>query len=292
MNRANVARFAPSPTGRLHLGHAYAALFAWQKAQEFGGKFILRIEDIDVARCREEFVSGITEDLSWLGLSWELPVRRQSEHLHDYRAALDRLRGQGLLYPCFCTRKEIIVEVAAAGYAPHPLASGTDGVIYPGTCRNLSINERAERMTKMEHYCWRLDIARASQSVGALYWYDHDLGTIAARPTDYGDVVLARKDTPTAYHLAVTVDDALQGVSCVTRGTDLLRATDIHRLLQALLGLPTPDYHHHKLLTDLNGKRYAKRDQAITLQSLREHGKTAAEVVAMAGYCPLSKKGA
>jgi glutamyl-Q tRNA(Asp) synthetase len=292
MNRTYVTRFAPSPTGRLHLGHAYAAFFAWREAQESGGRFILRIEDIDSARCREEYVAGITEDLSWLGLIWEQPVRRQSEHLDDYRAALDRLRGQGLLYPCFCTRKEIIAEVAAAGYAPHPLAMGTDGVVYPGTCRNLSVTERAERMAQTEHYCWRLDIVRASHSVGSLCWYDHNLGNVVARPTDYGDVVLARKDTPTAYHLAVTVDDALQNINCVTRGTDLLRATDIHRLLQALLGLPTPDYHHHKLLTDPTGKRFAKRDQAVTLQSLRQQGKTASEVAALAGYCPPSKKGA
>ena len=287
MTPQTVTRFAPSPTGRLHLGHAYAACFAWRKARELGGesggRFLLRIEDIDATRCREEFVAGIFEDLAWLGLRWEQPVRRQSEHFEDYRAALDRLRTQDFLYPCFCTRKGIITEVAAAGYAPHQQAMGPEGLVYPGTCRNLSPAARTERMAGGAQYCWRLDIARANAQVGELCWHDHDQGKIVARPTDYGDVVLARKDTPTAYHLAVTVDDALQGVTCVTRGTDLFRATDIHRLLQALLDLPVPEYHHHKLLADPLGKRYAKRDQAMTLQALRAQGKTPQDIATLVG---------
>ncbi|MGB4100349.1 MAG: tRNA glutamyl-Q(34) synthetase GluQRS [Alphaproteobacteria bacterium] len=278
-----VTRFAPSPTGRLHLGHAYAALFAARKARESGGRFLLRIEDIDATRCREEFIAGIYEDLTWLSLTWEHPVRRQSEYFADYRTALDRLRARNFLYPCFCSRKEIQTEVAAAGHAPHQHMLGPEGTVYPGTCRNLSAAERDARMTSEGQYCWRLDIARAAASVGELVWHDHDQGRIVARPTDYGDVVLARKDTPTSYHLAVTVDDALQGVTCVTRGMDLFRATDIHRLLQALLNLPVPAYHHHKLLTDPQGKRYAKRDQAVTLQALREQGKRSQEVTAMTG---------
>ena len=278
-----VTRFAPSPTGRLHLGHAYAALFARRKARESGGRFLLRIEDIDAARCREEFVAGIDEDLSWLGLRWEQPVRRQSAHLDAYRAALDRLRARGFLYPCFCSRKEIMAEVAAAGHAPHQQMSGPDSMVYPGTCRDLRPSERAARMAEATQHCWRLDIARAGAEAGELVWHDHDQGRIVARPADYGDVVLARKDTPTAYHLAVTVDDALQGVTCVTRGTDLFRATDIHRLLQALLDLPVPEYHHHKLLTDPLGKRYAKRDHAVALQALREQGKRPQDIAAMVG---------
>lgn len=272
-----VTRFAPSPTGRLHLGHAHSALFAAAQAGS-GGRFLLRIEDIDPGRCREEFIDGIFEDLAWLGLEWERPVRRQSQHLDDYRAALARLDGMGVLYPCFCTRKDIADEVARAGHAPH----GPDGVLYPGLCRHMDAAERADRLASGAPYALRLDMAAACARVGALRWHDRCAGEQIATPDIFGDVVLARKDTPTSYHLAVTVDDALQGVTLVTRGEDLFAASHVHRLLQALLELPVPDYHHHRLLTDERGKRFAKRDRSLTLQSLREAGHSAEQVRAMA----------
>lgn len=273
-----VTRFAPSPTGRLHLGHAHSALFAAAQAGN-GGRFLLRIEDIDPGRCRTDFIDGIIEDLAWLGLDWEQPVRRQSEHLDDYRAALARLADMGLLYPCFCTRKDIAAEVARAGHAPH----GPDGVLYPGLCRALSPAEQSERIDSGAAYALRLDMAAAIERAGALEWHDRAAGQQRATPEIFGDVVLARKDTPTSYHLAVSVDDALQGVTLVTRGEDLFAATHVHRLLQALLGLPVPEYHHHRLLTDENGKRFAKRDRSLTLASLREAGHSPAEVRRMAG---------
>jgi len=279
MHQPPTTRFAPSPTGRLHLGHAYSALFAFQQAQ--GGRFILRIEDIDSGRCREDFVGGIVEDLAWLGLEWQQPVRRQSQHLDDYRAALARLDGMGLLYPCFCTRKDIADEVARAGHAPH----GPDGVLYPGLCRHLSAAERAERMAAGQPFALRLDMAAAMAVAGRLSWHDVEAGTVTATPELFGDVVLARKDTPTSYHLAVTVDDALQGATLVTRGRDLFDATHVHRLLQALLGLEVPVWHHHRLLTDDSGKRYAKRDRSLTLQALRQAGNTPEDVRAMVKVC-------
>lgn len=275
---AIIARFAPSPTGFLHLGHAYSALLAWRAARQAGGRFLLRIEDIDRARCREEFVNAISEDLAWLGLDWDGAVRRQSEHCDDYRAALDRLIDAGLVYPCFCTRAAIKAEVARAVDAPQ----GEVGVLYPGTCRQLSDDERAQRLGAGEGFALRLDVARAMAQTGALDWEEDGRGRIVARPETLGDVVLARKDTPTSYHLAVTVDDALQGVTLVTRGADLFTATHIHRLLQALLDLPVPRYRHHRLLTDASGKRFAKRDKALTLRALREAGRTPEEVRAMA----------
>lgn len=271
-------RFAPSPTGYLHLGHAYSALFAARAAGP-GGRFLLRIEDIDPTRCRPEYTTTILEDLAWLGLRWEEPVRVQSEHFADYRAALDRLDGAGLLYPCFCTRAAIQAEIARSSEAPH----GPDGLLYPGTCRHLSPAERARRMAAGTPYALRLDMARASAGLGDLAWSDGARGEIQATPQAFGDVVLARKETPASYHLAVTVDDALQGVTLVTRGEDLFAATHVHRLLQALLGLPTPRYHHHALLLSADGKRLAKRDRAATLRDLRAAGKTAAEVRTMAG---------
>ena len=273
-----VTRFAPSPTGFLHRGHAYSALFAFEAAQRMGGTFLLRSEDIDPVRCKSEFTEAIFEDLRWLGLIWPEPVRRQSEHLADYAAALERLRARGVLYPCFCTRRVIEAEVAAAGHAPHLAVSGPDGVVYPGTCRNLSADERMERLASAGQANWRLDVTKALALTGPLRWYDRARGDIEAHPQDFGDVVLARKDVPTSYHLSVTVDDHLQGVTLVTRGEDLFRATDIHRLLQALLGYKTPSYHHHPLLTDAAGKRYAKRDRAETLRELRAAGMTAQAV--------------
>lgn len=274
-----VTRFAPSPTGFLHLGHAYSALFAWVCARGAGGRFLLRIEDIDRSRCRPKFTDAILEDLAWLGLEWDGPVRRQSEHFDDYSGALDRLQAMGLIYPCFCTRSEIQAEIAAAEAAPH----GSEGPLYPGTCRGLSAEDQQARITAGKSYALRIDMAQAAARAGPLDWEDAEAGRVAADPLSHGDVVLARKDTPTSYHLAVTVDDALQGVTLVTRGRDLFGATHVQRLLQALLELPTPRYWHHRLLTDASGKRFAKRDRSLTLRALRDSGKTPAEVRELAG---------
>lgn len=268
-----VSRFAPSPTGKLHVGHAYSAILAHDYARARGGRFLLRIEDIDPGRTREEFVAGIEEDLAWLGLAWDGEVVRQSRRLPLYAAALDRLKAQGLVYPCFCTRSAIAAEIAASAAAPHPGsgsgAGGPDGPLYPGTCRRLSPQERGARMA--EPHAWRLDAARAGAAAGPLFWRDGDT-EVRAEPGTFGDVVLARKDAPVSYHLAVTVDDAAQGVTDVVRGRDLFAATHVHRLLQALLDLPTPRYRHHALLTDAEGNRLAKRHGAPTLASLREDG--------------------
>jgi len=277
---AIVTRFAPSPTGRLHLGHAYSALFAEAAARQPNGRFLLRIEDIDPARCRPEFEQGILEDLAWLGLQWETPVRRQSDHLGDYRAALERLESAGLLYPCFCSRKEIQAEIARAVVAPH----GPEGPLYPGTCRALSASERKSRISLGRPYALRLDVAAGLARTGPLTWQDLDRGVILAEPRLLGDVVLGRRDAPASYHLAVSLDDDLQGVNLVTRGEDLLAATHIHRLLQSLLDLATPAYRHHRLLTDDKGERLAKRDGALTLAALRQAGHAPAEVRAMTGF--------
>jgi glutamyl-Q tRNA(Asp) synthetase len=271
--RAVVTRFAPSPTGRLHLGHAYSALLAWRLAREAGGAFLLRIEDIDRARCRDEFVADIVEDLAWLGLDWDGAVRRQSEHFADYRAALDRLDAEGLTYPCFCTR----ADIARAASAPH----GSDGPVYPGTCRDLTPAERRRRIATGDAYALRLDVARALDRTGPLDWFDADVGLVAADPLALGDVVLARKDIPASYHLAVTIDDAIQGVTLVTRARDLFEATHLHRLLQTLLDLPVPRWRHHALLTDASGKRFAKRDHAASLRDLRAAGTTPETIRAM-----------
>ncbi|MBI1273062.1 MAG: tRNA glutamyl-Q(34) synthetase GluQRS [Alphaproteobacteria bacterium] len=280
-----VTRFAPSPTGHLHLGHAYSALYAAQAAQQAGGKFLLRIEDIDPTRCRPNYTEDLLEDLAWLGLVWEYPVRNQSKHMADYEAALNRLRGMGLIYPCFCTRREIEAEVAAAGHAPHlPSRGGPDGAVYPGICRGMDAAEADIRIKSGDGHSFRLDMEKAAAMTGPLVWQDRERDTVTAQPQDFGDIVLARKETPTSYHLSVTVDDALQGVTLVTRGEDLLRATDIHRLLQALLGYETPAYDHHKMLSNREGERLSKRDGALTLRQLRAAGHSAAEVRAMAGF--------
>ncbi|MBR9972581.1 tRNA glutamyl-Q(34) synthetase GluQRS [Magnetospirillum sp. J10] len=278
-------RFAPSPTGLLHLGHAYGALFAQDQARRRKGRFLLRLEDIDPGRCRAEFAAAIIDDLRWLGLDWDAPIRRQSEHLEEYRRLLARLAARGLLYPCFCTRKDIEAEIARSGHAPH----GPDGALYPGLCRSLSADQRAEKQAAGQTCALRLDMAAAIAQTGTLWWHDHHAGRIAAQPELFGDVVLARKDTPTSYHLAVTWDDALQQVTLVTRGQDLFAATHVHRLLQALLELPTPQYHHHPLRTDSQGRRYAKRDKALTIAALRAAGRSPAEIQALAGFIPLSK---
>ena len=261
-----VTRFAPSPTGRLHLGHAFSAIQAHDRARVARGRFLLRIEDIDGTRSREEHVAGILDDLAWLGLPWDGAVVRQSRRLPHYHAALDRLRAAGLVYPCFCTRADIAREVAASLSAPH----GGDGPPYPGTCRRLSIGERAARMD--ESHAWRLDVARAAALAGPLSWQDGIARTITADPLPQGDVILARKDAPASYHLAVTIDDAAQAITHVVRGVDLFAATHVHRLLQALLALPTPVYHHHPLLADTHGRRLAKRHGAPALADLRAAG--------------------
>jgi glutamyl-Q tRNA(Asp) synthetase len=261
-----VSRFAPSPSGRLHLGHAFSALLAYDFARGRGGAFLLRIEDIDPGRSRPEHVDSILEDLAWLGIDWDGEIVFQSERLDLYAEALDRLGQAGLVYPCFCTRSAIAAEIAASAAAPH----GPDGPLYPGTCRRLPAGER-ERRRAREPHAWRLDVARATAKAGPLYWRDGDT-EVQAEPGVHGDVVLARKDAPVSYHLAVTVDDWAQGVTDVVRGRDLYAATDIHRLLQALLGLPTPLYHHHPLLLGADGRRLAKRHGAPTLAELRESG--------------------
>lgn len=261
-----VSRFAPSPTGRLHLGHAFSALLAHDYARTRDGSFLLRIEDIDPGRARNEHVDAIIEDLAWLGLEWDGEILFQSERLELYAEALDRLKAAGLVYPCFCTRAAIAAEIAASAAAPH----GPDGPLYPGTCRALAREER-ERRAAAEPHAWRLDVARAAAAAGPLYWRDGDT-EVQAEAERHGDVVLARKDAPVSYHLAVTVDDAAQGVTDVVRGRDLYAATDVHRLLQALLDLPTPHYRHHPLLLDAEGRRLAKRHGAPTLHDLREAG--------------------
>lgn len=269
-----VTRFAPSPTGELHLGHAYSALFA----ASIGDRFLLRIEDIDTPRIKPEFEQAIFEDLAWLGLEWETPVLRQSEHFEIYQNALGQLQSKGLLYPCFCSRRDIRAEIKRSGGAPH----GDEGPLYPGTCRAISESERTRRMEE-EPFALRLDAAAALQSSGPLVWSDAEKGAIDVTMDGMGDVVLARKESPASYHLAVTIDDHLQSITLVTRGDDLFPSTHVHRLLQALLGLSTPAYHHHRMLTGDNGLRLSKRDQSLTLRALREARKTAAEVRAMAG---------
>lgn len=275
-----VTRFAPSPTGYLHIGSAFSALVAAAAADRTGGRFLVRIEDTDRGRCRDEFEAQTLDDLAWLGLTWERTVRRQSEHKDEYADVLTRLREQGLLYPCFCTRKEIAAEIDDAGLAPH----GPDGPVYPGTCRGLSAAERQERIAKGEAFAERLDMTRALDRTGPLKWRDESAGVVDARPERFGDVVLARKDTWPAYHLAVVWDDHIQGVTLVTRGGDLFDATDVHRLLQALLDLDVPAYRHHRLLLGPDGKRLAKRDKSVTLKDLRAAGKTPDDIRTMIGW--------
>jgi glutamyl-Q tRNA(Asp) synthetase len=275
-----VTRFAPSPTGHLHLGHAHSALLGFRTAKDNGGRFLLRIEDIDRARCRAEFETALCEDLTWLGLDWELPVRRQSDQFDDYRAALARLDALGVLYPCFCSRKDI----ASAASAPH----AGEGTIYPGTCRELHPDLVAARKSRGDPFALRLDVARALTRTGPLLFWE--TGTdgrwreIRAEPERLGDTVLGRRDIPASYHLCATLDDHLQGITLVIRGEDLRPATHIHRLLQALLGLATPCYSHHVLLVNESGERLSKRDGAVTLRSLRATGMSAGAVRAMAGF--------
>ncbi|MBW8296242.1 tRNA glutamyl-Q(34) synthetase GluQRS [Sphingopyxis sp.] len=258
-----LTRFAPSPTGDLHLGHAYSAVLAHDAARAAGGQYLIRIDDIDGSRSREEYVGASLADLAWLGLGWDSEPVRQSARLGDYAAALGTLRARDLVYPCFCTR----ADIAASLSAPH----GPSGAVYPGTCRTLSKTEQQRRMAAEPH-CWRLDMARAVTNVGGLTWEEQGEGPRPADPLAHGDIVLARKDAPASYHLASTLDDAAMGVTHVIRGADLIAATDVHRLLQALLDLPTPLYHHHALVCGSDGKRLAKRDAAASLAALRATG--------------------
>jgi len=271
-------RFAPSPTGWLHLGHAFAAIKAYEAAQ--GGRFLLRIEDLDQGRARAEYETAIREDLAWLGLAWEQPVLRQSTRSEAYRAALAALTRSGLVYPCFCSRSQISQEIERAAEAPR----GPAGAPYPGTCRSLSPNQRQVRLARGEAFALRLDAATAAAQAGALTFTElgcgpnAERGVIPVEPALLGDIVLARKHLPAAYHLAVVVDDAFQGVTVVTRGNDLFSATHVQRLLQSRLGLPSPLYAHHRLILDAEGKKFSKRDSAITLRSLRAAGLEPADI--------------
>ena len=270
-----VTRFAPSPTGELHLGSAYSAWTGWHRAREAGGRFLVRIEDIDIRRCKREFETAILADLKWLGFNWNGEVRRQSEHFATYGKVLDQLGMRGLIYPCFCSRSAIERELAASANAPH----GPDGPLYPGTCRHLSIQERRDRIAAGQEHCLRLDAERAAKEAGPYHFIDETLGRVTGEPLLMGDFVIARKDTPTSYHLSVTVDDHLQGVTLVTRGEDVQPSTHVHVLLQRLLGYDTPLYAHHRLLLGPDGKRLAKRHQSASIRALRDGGRTPADVL-------------
>ena len=282
-----VYRFAPSPNGYLHLGHAFSALVNFELAGAAGGRFLLRIEDIDAARCRPDYEQAIYQDLAWLGIAWEEPVWRQSAHFDDDRAALARLDELGLVYPSFESRGEILRLVAEReAHAPWP--RDPDGApLYPGDARTLLPRERRQRMEMGEPYALRLDMAAAIARTGPLTWRESgptsETGTVAARPQMWGDVVLARKETPTSYHLAVVIDDARQGVTDVVRGQDLFWSTSVHRLLQALLGLPAPNYHHHRLILDGDGNKLSKSTRATALRALRDGGATPTDIRRMVG---------
>jgi len=284
-----VFRFAPSPNGHLHLGHAYSALVNDDMARQCDGRLLLRIEDIDAARCRPEYEAAICEDLRWLGIDWQHDVRRQSEHFGDYQSAVNKLEAMGLLYPAFESRSEIAALVAERDRQGH-WPRDPDGVpLYPGRARKMPKAERERRRREGEPFALRLATDAAVAQAGVLTWTETgsgpqgQSGTIVAAPQMWGDVVLARKETPTSYHLAVAVDDALQGVTDVVRGQDLFWSTGIHRLLQALLGLPEPDYHHHKLIVDAAGRKLSKSTLATSLRDLRASGTTPADVRRMVG---------
>jgi glutamyl-Q tRNA(Asp) synthetase len=279
-----VFRFAPSPNGFLHLGHACSALLNFDAAQRVGGRFLLRIEDIDATRCRPEYEAAIYEDLAWLGIAWETPVRRQSDHLADYRAALDRLVAMGLLYPSFESRAEI-AALATARAADRDWPRDPDGVpLYPGAAKSFSATEREQRLRSGAPYALRLDMDAAYRLAGNLTWTelgsgpDGETGEVVARPEVWGDVILARKDTPTSYHLSVAIDDAKQSVTDVVRGRDLFWSTAVHRLLQKILDLPQPVYRHHDLIRDGAGNKLSKSSAATGLRELRARGTTVEQV--------------
>lgn len=279
-----VFRFAPSPNGYLHLGHAFSALLNFDSARRSGGRLLLRIEDIDAARCRPEFEAAIYQDLAWLGISWETPVRRQSEHLADYRAALEELTDRGLVYPAFESRADI-AKLVAQREAQAPWPRDPDGApLYPGAAKSLSPDARAHLLDSGAPYALRLDMAAACALVSDLGWTEHgngpdgETGAVAARPDGWGDVILARKETPTSYHLSVVIDDALQGVTEVVRGQDLFWSTSVHRLLQHLLGLPQPVYWHHPLVLDGEGRKLSKSTGSTGIRELRAQGATPADI--------------
>ncbi len=281
-----VTRFAPSPTGLLHLGHGASALCAFDWAQKNDARFLLRIEDIDTGRCQAAFETALMEDLCWLGIAWEMPVRRQAEHMDEYAKVITRLSAMGVIYRCFLTRREVMNDTLRA---PHD-----DGLIYHGPKHVLSVAQEQEWLEQGKAFAWRISLIRAREVLGAkwyaLHWHETGMGPdgkhgeIRAMPQQVGDVIVARKDIATSYHVAVTHDDARQGITHILRGKDLWQSTHIHVLLQALLGWPTPIYHHHGLLLDETGKRLAKRDGAASLQSLRNMGKTPAQVRQMARF--------
>ncbi|MSO68618.1 MAG: tRNA glutamyl-Q(34) synthetase GluQRS [Pseudolabrys sp.] len=284
-----VFRFAPSPNGYLHLGHALSALLNADRAKAADGRLLLRIEDIDETRCRPEYEAAIYEDLAWLGLEWEQPVRRQSEHYGEYRAALARLDALSLIYPSFESRAEIAAQVAERDHQGKWPRDPDGAPLYPGAAKSMLPAERARRMDAGEPYALRLDMAAALTHAGPLTWAVNgegpagETGLVKAGPTAWGDVILARKETSTSYHLAVVVDDASQGVTDVVRGCDLFHATSVHRLLQALLGLPQPSYHHHRLILDSDGRKLSKSTQATGLWELRAQGATAADIRMIVG---------
>ncbi|MBN9037789.1 MAG: tRNA glutamyl-Q(34) synthetase GluQRS [Rhizobiales bacterium] len=286
-----VFRFAPSPNGELHLGHAHSALLNFDRAQAAGGRFLLRIEDIDTTRCTPAFEQAIYDDLAWLGIEWERPVRRQSEHFDDYRAALEALADEGLVYPAFMTRGEVRGHIAEAEAAGHHWRHDPDGVpLYPGLDRKLSRRERRRRIEAGEPFAWRLDMEAAMARAGApLDWEERgrgpegETGRIAADPAQWGDVVLARKEVPSSYHLSVVVDDALQGITEVVRGRDLFHATSVQRLLQELMGLSPPAYFHHELMLGEDGRKLSKSRRDTGIAALRAAGVTPADVRRMVG---------
>lgn len=284
-----VFRFAPSPNGYLHLGHALSALMNFDLARAAGGRFLLRIEDIDTTRCRPDLEAAIYQDLAWLGLSWEEPVRRQSEHFSEYRAALEQLDRLGLVYPSFESRAEI-AQLVAKREAVGPWPRDPDGApLYPGNAKAMTATERAARMAAGEPFALRLDMAAAIVRAGSLSWREDgagpqgETGVVPADPATWGDVILARKETPTSYHLAVVVDDAAQGITHIVRGRDLFAATSVHRLLQTLLGLPEPIYHHHRLILDADGRKLAKSSRSTALRELRLRGVSPGEIRRMVG---------
>ena len=272
--RAVITRFAPSPTGQLHLGHAYAAMFAYEMAIKGAGEFLIRYEDIDSTRVRSEYYQAIEDDLAALGLTWKIPVIRQSDRLAAYQKALTELQRLGVVYPCFCNRRDIMDEVNNMENAPH----SPEGVIYPGICRDLPSSEVQQRLAAGEPHCWRLHSEKAIQQTGELSFQDSFHGEIAVRHDLLGDVVLARKDIATSYHLAVVVDDDYQSVTDITRGEDLLPSTHVHRILQKLFNMSEPAYHHHPLVLDNEGVRLAKRHDALSVRSLLDSGKTVTEI--------------
>tara|TARA_S200000501_G_scaffold351687_1_gene369783 strand:+ start:1639 stop:2475 length:837 start_codon:yes stop_codon:yes gene_type:complete len=269
-----VTRFAPSPTGKLHLGHAYSALYSEKIARENNGKFIVRIEDIDKTRCKQQYVDCILDDLNWLGVKWCDEVLIQSTRIEQYQLASKKLLSLGMLYPCFCTRKEIASNSDVANRKLH----NENNSLYPGTCRNLSDEEVSEKIRKRIPYSLRLNSAKAKEKVGKVYWSDHLSGLHEVDYDVMGDVVIVRKDIGTSYHLAVTVDDDFQGVNLVTRGLDLFESTHVHRVLQSLLDLDIPEWSHHELIRDSAGKRYSKSDQSLSLEKLRESGVSAKDI--------------